>query len=281
METSAGVFCDTCGKVIVKPFSTTEPGKVVYRDGGRHLCEKCYLAKQEASAVADAKDGDVVLMTDPGKFEAKREPCEIRSIRHRLEDFWKQHGKELEQLMFRRVVIVDLPPDLREKALWFVAWKYQNSMSGSRPAPEEDAVGQTISFEPASIAAEIAAACDELKALLLKKNAAYGNSALDPVRLFSRADRIEQIKVRIDDKLSRIHARGFGGNDEDTLADLNGYLILLRVALKRRTKQESATEPTDPAQPKCFGLFDNANSVCSFCSHKDCRRTSANAGKNN
>ena len=40
--------------------------------------------------------------------------------------------------------------------------------------------------------------------LLLAKNDAYGNSALDPVRIFSRADPIEQLNVRLDDKLSRL-----------------------------------------------------------------------------
>ena len=46
-----------------------------------------------------------------------------------------------------------------------------------------------------------------LEAMLLAKNEAYGNSAIDPLRIFSRADPVEQIRVRIDDKLSRL-ARG-------------------------------------------------------------------------
>lgn len=64
--------------------------------------------------------------------------------------------------------------------------------------------------------------------MLISKNAAYGNSALDPVRIFSQADPVEQIRVRIDDKLSRIQ-RG-AGDDEDTVGDLIGYLVLLRIA---------------------------------------------------
>jgi len=43
--------------------------------------------------------------------------------------------------------------------------------------------------------------CDEIKEFLLKKNQAYGNSAADPVRIFSKVDSLEQINVRIDDKL--------------------------------------------------------------------------------
>jgi hypothetical protein len=74
----------------------------------------------------------------------------------------------------------------------------------------------------------IADECDALKAMLLEKNRCYGSSALDPVRIFSKADPVEQILVRLDDKLSRI-ARGSAAG-EDVEFDLVGYLILLRVA---------------------------------------------------
>jgi hypothetical protein len=70
--------------------------------------------------------------------------------------------------------------------------------------------------------------CDAVKAMLLQKNAAYGNSATNPIRIFSKADPLEQIRVRIDDKLSRL-ARGSAAG-EDVELDLIGYLILLRVA---------------------------------------------------
>ena len=75
----------------------------------------------------------------------------------------------------------------------------------------------------------IAEECDSLKRLLLDKNMRYGNSALDPIRLFSHADAQEQIRVRLDDKLSRLRALA-PGETEDVEADLIGYLILLRVA---------------------------------------------------
>lgn len=70
--------------------------------------------------------------------------------------------------------------------------------------------------------------------LLIKKNAQYGDSALDPMRIFSRASTVEQLKVRLDDKLSRL-ARGLG-EDEDVERDLMGYLVLLRVARMRGEK---------------------------------------------
>ena len=46
--------------------------------------------------------------------------------------------------------------------------------------------------------------CDQIKELLLEKNSKYGDSALNPARIFSKADATEQILVRIDDKLNRI-----------------------------------------------------------------------------
>ena len=79
--------------------------------------------------------------------------------------------------------------------------------------------------------------CDDIKALLLEKNAKYGDSALSPKRIFSSSGSIEQILVRIDDKLSRIATRGFRGEqDKDTLSDLIGYLVLLKVAARAKVE---------------------------------------------
>lgn len=81
-----------------------------------------------------------------------------------------------------------------------------------------------------NIEQQIREQCAALTEMLVAKNRAYGNSALDPVRVFSRATPIEQLLVRIDDKLSRI-ARGDSAlENEDVILDLLGYLILLRVA---------------------------------------------------
>lgn len=75
--------------------------------------------------------------------------------------------------------------------------------------------------------------CDAIKTMLMEKNRKYGNSALDPVRVFSRASAEEQILVRIDDKLSRL--RSMQNDDtEDVVMDLIGYLILLRVARQKK-----------------------------------------------
>ena len=76
----------------------------------------------------------------------------------------------------------------------------------------------------------IAKICDDIRDLLLRKNQAYGNSALEPIRVFSKASSCEQILVRIDDKLNRIkQGANILSEDEDVLQDLIGYLILLKV----------------------------------------------------
>lgn len=73
--------------------------------------------------------------------------------------------------------------------------------------------------------------CDALAEMLIAKNLAYGNSALDPVRIFSMASPVEQIRVRLDDKLSRLKRGSAAG--EDVITDLLGYLILLRLAERK------------------------------------------------
>ncbi len=69
--------------------------------------------------------------------------------------------------------------------------------------------------------------------LLISKNQKYGNAALEPKRIFSRADSTEQIKVRIDDKLSRISNQNIN-EDEDVIQDLIGYLVLLKISQKKK-----------------------------------------------
>ncbi len=79
--------------------------------------------------------------------------------------------------------------------------------------------------------------CEDIKNLLLEKNRKYGDSALNPNRIFSKADAVEQILVRIDDKLNRIQkGAGLLANDEDVVNDLIGYLVLLKIALARNPR---------------------------------------------
>lgn len=103
--------------------------------------------------------------------------------------------------------------------------------------------------------------CARIRSLLLQKNKRYGDSAINPLRVFSTAPTLEQIKVRIDDKLSRIltdtqnrlnnpdaQPEADPEDDEDTELDLIGYLILLRI--KRHLLQLTA-DATSPGQTPC------------------------------
>jgi hypothetical protein len=74
-----------------------------------------------------------------------------------------------------------------------------------------------------------------IEKMLIDKNRAYGDSALEPARVFSKTDTIEQLYVRIDDKLSRVQ-RGHEYPGDDTIFDLIGYLILLLIAKERNER---------------------------------------------
>jgi hypothetical protein len=74
----------------------------------------------------------------------------------------------------------------------------------------------------------------EVTNLLLEKNNAYGDSALNPVGIFSKGDAVESLCARIDDKLMRIKSRGITDATEDTVQDLIGYLILLKIAIRQK-----------------------------------------------
>ena len=104
------------------------------------------------------------------------------------------------------------------------------SVSGGISAIRTYSSSPRISSSDSDTETKIRNIIKEIEDLLLEKNRKYGNSALEPVRVFSKADSVEQIKVRIDDKLSRVKSAQLD-EDEEVLNDLIGYLILYRVAL--------------------------------------------------
>ena len=66
---------------------------------------------------------------------------------------------------------------------------------------------------------------DRVKAVLVEKNAAYGDSAGNPIRVFSKADAAHGLLVRIDDKLSRIAHRGYDAA-RDEYMNRKGFHVL-------------------------------------------------------
>lgn len=74
--------------------------------------------------------------------------------------------------------------------------------------------------------------CTRLNEQLLKKNIAYNNSLHNPISVFQQNNTIQGICCRIDDKLNRIKCAGITGDTEDSIDDLIGYLVHLKIALK-------------------------------------------------
>ena len=76
-----------------------------------------------------------------------------------------------------------------------------------------------------------------LGAMLAEKNERYGNAALEPLGvLAAHLSPEDGIRIRIDDKLKRLKTLPVG-DDEDTLQDLAGYLILLLAHRRLRAVQ--------------------------------------------
>lgn len=80
---------------------------------------------------------------------------------------------------------------------------------------------------------ELGAVLKEIEEMLIAKNLKYGNSAIEPLGVFSKLSPEEGIKVRIDDKLKRIKNGSLEKDDEDVVNDLIGYLVLLKIHAKK------------------------------------------------
>jgi hypothetical protein len=79
---------------------------------------------------------------------------------------------------------------------------------------------------------EVSKVLDQIKEMLIAKNLKYGNSALEPLGVFSQLSPREGLLIRIDDKLKRIKNGSLANDDEDVVNDLIGYLVLLKIQSK-------------------------------------------------
>ena len=108
------------------------------------------------------------------------------------------------------------------------------SWAENAKAFDEIATGHTWKVpENADFAWHLDKVTESITDLLKEKNAAYGNTALSPLGVFSKLGAAEAIKARIDDKLARIANKGLNDDTEDTARDLVGYLLLLLMAVER------------------------------------------------
>ena len=90
--------------------------------------------------------------------------------------------------------------------------------------------------------------CDEIKEMLIMKNRKYGDSAIAPVNIFYRGTAEDALRVRMDDKLSRIMNRQ-DDEDEDPEDDLIGYLILHKVQKIKSKVKESVSSLPEESHP--------------------------------
>lgn len=87
---------------------------------------------------------------------------------------------------------------------------------------------------------EVYQVLSEITEMLIAKNQKYGNSAIEPLGIFSDLSPEEGLKVRIDDKLKRIKNGSLNRDDEDVINDLIGYLVILKILQKDEKAKYSA-----------------------------------------
>jgi hypothetical protein len=94
--------------------------------------------------------------------------------------------------------------------------------------------------ELSNINTQIREAADEIVELLQSKNASYGDSLSNPLSIFSSEQNLKNLArrqygicCRIDDKLARIATVGLNQDTLDTLDDVIGYLIRLKLTFRK------------------------------------------------
>lgn len=72
---------------------------------------------------------------------------------------------------------------------------------------------------------------DSMKDLLLYKNQKYGDSAINPKKIFYKGDSTNSILIRLDDKLGRIISNTEEKPRVNDTADIIGYCTLLLISM--------------------------------------------------
>jgi hypothetical protein len=218
MRRAPGTACVARGGVVTSLASGT-PGNIV-------AGFKAAVRAAHAGGAAEAAPA----VEAPTAAPSKCSKCSLYPVAmctektHAGTETWCAHCRRVDAVRRNRGATA---PKVAAKKSAPRATKRTAAVAVNRPVSPESS--PAVAEAPVSdFATKVRAELARVEAVLLEKNAAYGNSALEPVRVFSRASTVEQILVRIDDKLSRL-ARGSGAG-EDVELDLVGYLVLLRIA---------------------------------------------------
>ena len=73
--------------------------------------------------------------------------------------------------------------------------------------------------------------CEEMRDLLLYKNAKYGDSAINPKGIFYKGGSTNSILIRLDDKIGRIMSNTEEKPRVNDVADIIGYCTLLLISM--------------------------------------------------
>ena len=106
-------------------------------------------------------------------------------------------------------------------------------MDGLPPTwtPEEGLRGIELALLGDGAQRQIAEMGVQVIAMLLGKNKRYGNAALDPIKVFAKGlTAADKIRIRLDDKISRLYRGEDHTDGERVEVDMIGYLILLLIA---------------------------------------------------
>lgn len=79
---------------------------------------------------------------------------------------------------------------------------------------------------------KIAEITDAMKDLLLYKNKKYGDSAINPKKIFYKGDSTNSILIRLDDKVGRVMSNPDEKPRVNDVCDIIGYCVLLLISLE-------------------------------------------------
>jgi hypothetical protein len=127
----------------------------------------------------------------------------------------------------KKAVVPVLKSDSRPYSNW------EGLPDGWTPQMGMDLIHELLEFGDDSTQKQIAEVGIALTALLIYKNQRYGNSALDPVEVFTKGlTKRQRMAVRMDDKVNRLK-NGLGARTDDKEhagIDLAGYILLDVIA---------------------------------------------------
>lgn len=72
---------------------------------------------------------------------------------------------------------------------------------------------------------------DGMEDLLLYKNSKYGDSAINPKKIFYKGDSTNSILIRLDDKIGRVMSNPNENPRVNDVCDIIGYCTLLLISM--------------------------------------------------